>query len=108
MGSVFKSPKEPKLPPMPVYSELDSSPPAAAEEAKKKTRRYTGLGRASTILTSPLGVFGSIVSKVFTKDELEVQRRATKKMVPGVCRPCQTPNTIFDNHRRQFIRRHHI
>ena len=51
MGSIFKSPKVPELPPMPDYGD-------AAEEAKRKAQRYSGLGRASTILTSPLGVVG--------------------------------------------------
>ena len=49
MGSIFKSPKVPDPPPLPDYE-------SAAEEAKKKAQRYTGTGRASTILTSPLGV----------------------------------------------------
>ena len=49
MGSLFKSPKVPEPPPLPDYSD-------AAEDAKKKAQRYTGTGRAATILTSPLGV----------------------------------------------------
>ena len=51
MGSIFKSPKVPEPPPLPDYSN-------AAEEAKKKAQRYSGIGRAATILTSPLGVAG--------------------------------------------------
>ena len=52
MGSIFKSPKVPDVPPAPPdYSK-------AAEDAKKKAQRYSGQGRASTILTSPLGVYG--------------------------------------------------
>lgn len=49
MGSIFKTPKIEEPPPLPDYTEV-------AEEAKKKSQRYTGLGRAATILTSPLGV----------------------------------------------------
>lgn len=53
MGSLFKSPKVPDPPPMPDYDEVAKE---VEEEQKKATRRFTGKGRAATILTSPLGI----------------------------------------------------
>ena len=51
MGNPFDTPKPPKPPaPPPIIENVE-------DEVKKQTRRYTGKGRAATILTSPLGIF---------------------------------------------------
>ena len=56
MGSLFKTPKLPDPPPLPEYQ---SAVDVVADDAvKEKSRRFTGRGRASTLLTSPLGVSG--------------------------------------------------
>ncbi len=50
----FKKPKQPKLPPPPAPPAEDPATTAAAEAAARKQQR-AGAGRASTVLTGPMG-----------------------------------------------------